>query len=189
MDPAARAASTEPADTYTQAIFPMERAEAVGAVERAAAKACHASGGHDSDGQGNDDLQLSHDWLVVAVRQALCGREPCLPPLTFTVRARELLGEMRREVLADRDDDPSADTTVEILRAMERVEHALSADPGQRLINQFSGSDALELLVEVAHDMRSPLNASTSTTRRTTSRRCCWRRTPRPSSHRCSSSS
>ena len=41
--------------------------------------------------------------------------------------------------------------------ALERVHEAIEADTAQRFANRLSGSDALPLVVEVAHDMRSPL--------------------------------
>jgi signal transduction histidine kinase len=46
---------------------------------------------------------------------------------------------------------------VRVLRAIERVQGALDRDSAQRFANKLSGPDGLEMVVEVAHDLRSPL--------------------------------
>jgi signal transduction histidine kinase len=46
---------------------------------------------------------------------------------------------------------------VHLLRAIERVQAALDRDSAQRFANKLSGPDGLEMVVEVAHDLRSPL--------------------------------
>src|SRR5690606_22337651 len=42
---------------------------------------------------------------------------------------------------------------------MERIARALEPDWAQHLADRLSGPDGLELVVEVAHDMRSPLTS------------------------------
>jgi signal transduction histidine kinase len=51
------------------------------------------------------------------------------------------------------------DALLAVLLAFERVQDALDRDCAQRLLSQLSGMDALDLVVEVAHDMRSPLGS------------------------------
>jgi signal transduction histidine kinase len=45
------------------------------------------------------------------------------------------------------------------LRAVERVQESLDDDPAQRFASRLSGSEAQQLVVEMAHDMRSPLGS------------------------------
>jgi signal transduction histidine kinase len=48
---------------------------------------------------------------------------------------------------------------VRVLQAIERVSEALARDAAQRFTGSLQGRDALDLVVEVAHDMRSPLSS------------------------------
>jgi signal transduction histidine kinase len=57
--------------------------------------------------------------------------------------------------------EPSADprALLGVLAACERLEAAARQDVARVVVEQLSGARALELLVEVAHDMRSPLGS------------------------------
>jgi signal transduction histidine kinase len=46
---------------------------------------------------------------------------------------------------------------IRVLGAMERVQAALDRDNAQRFASKLTGADGLEMVVEVAHDLRSPL--------------------------------
>jgi signal transduction histidine kinase len=57
------------------------------------------------------------------------------------------------------DPPPGPGNLLEILHAMERVSERLQPAWDERFSDQLSGPDGLELVVEVAHDLRSPLTS------------------------------
>jgi signal transduction histidine kinase len=48
---------------------------------------------------------------------------------------------------------------VAMMRGVERVQEAIDRDAAQRFASRLAGPDGLELLVDVAHDLRSPLTS------------------------------
>jgi signal transduction histidine kinase len=75
---------------------------------------------------------------------------------------RPLLDALRRTFLAETRDaaDPDGPRHVlQVLQAIERVQETIDEDVAQRFMNRLTGHDALQLIVEVAHDMRSPLGS------------------------------
>ena len=75
---------------------------------------------------------------------------------------RRLLELLRRELirhLADLPSAPSGEGVVGLLCAIERVNRELEPDWAQHFSDRLSGPDGLELVVEVAHDLRSPLTS------------------------------
>jgi signal transduction histidine kinase len=86
------------------------------------------------------------------------------PPadLPRTVLGRRLLELVRRVLLdrlagsADAVDGPSL---VRLLRALEAVHQAIEPDWAEHFAARLSGPDGMELVVEVAHDLRSPLTS------------------------------
>jgi signal transduction histidine kinase len=95
-----------------------------------------------------------------AIRQAIRGEEPQFRDLSPQVPMRRLLESIRRNFL-DQVQGLSGFTDTEavirVLRAIEEAQGALDRDCAQRFVNRLSGADALDLIVEVSHDMRSPL--------------------------------
>jgi signal transduction histidine kinase len=82
--------------------------------------------------------------------------------LPRTVLGRRLLDLVRRALLADLAAtpdpvDPAA--LIRLLRALESVHQALEPDWAQHFAARLSGPDGMELVVEVAHDLRSPLTS------------------------------
>jgi signal transduction histidine kinase len=82
------------------------------------------------------------------------------PPFVPVRRALELL---RRSFL-ERSEAPdvvsSGDGSVlDVIKAMERVQHVVDEDAAHRFASRLSGQDAQQLVVEMAHDMRSPLGS------------------------------
>jgi signal transduction histidine kinase len=101
---------------------------------------------------------------------ALCDvlREPGADPsartpaLSSPGRARRALELFRRTLLdrlSVRDDLASAVDLVELLRTLERLQAELDRDASERFAARLSGPDGLELIVQVAHDLRSPLTS------------------------------
>jgi signal transduction histidine kinase len=108
------------------------------------------------------DVRTTVNVLVESVRQALNGDPVVLsgfPPFVPVRRALELL---RRSFLerAEAPDVSSGESNVlEVIKAIERVQHAVDEDAAHRFASRLSGQDAQQLVVEMAHDMRSPLGS------------------------------
>lgn len=112
----------------------------------------------DEAGATADDLREPIRTLCDAVARVAEGGEPALGRLPITVPARGLLDALRRAtLLGAQRGDWSATDAVAICGALERVQDEIDADAAQRFSTKLSGPDALQLVVEVAHDMRSPL--------------------------------
>ena len=109
------------------------------------------------------DVRTTVNALVENVRQALHGGPVALsafPPFVPVRRALELL---RRSFL-ERAESPDVASAGEgsvlvVIKAMERVQHVVDEDAAHRFASRLSGQDAQQLVVEMAHDMRSPLGS------------------------------
>ncbi|MBA2628364.1 MAG: HAMP domain-containing histidine kinase [Gemmatimonadales bacterium] len=100
--------------------------------------------------------------VAAAVREATCGRTPAIDEVPRTVLSRRLLALVRTaflEQVEPMSPAPSAADLLRVLCAMERVGAQLESDWAQHLADRLSGPDGLELVVEVAHDLRSPLTS------------------------------
>ncbi|MDQ6887086.1 MAG: HAMP domain-containing histidine kinase [Gemmatimonadota bacterium] len=108
------------------------------------------------------DVRAHVDLLVDGVWQALAGETPTLPDVSAPVSLRRLLGSLRTAYLRQPllvQDAAMAVQGMRVVRGIEEVQHVLDRNEAQRFIAGRSGPEALELIVEVAHDMRSPLGA------------------------------
>ena len=84
------------------------------------------------------------------------------PVPSKTALSRRLLGLLRTKVvrlLRSRQLAPEAEALIEFLAAFESLAAALEPAWDQRFTDRLSGPDGLELVVEVAHDLRSPLTS------------------------------
>ncbi|MDF1502859.1 HAMP domain-containing sensor histidine kinase [Roseisolibacter sp. H3M3-2] len=105
--------------------------------------------------------------LCVALRGAVADGGAAVPPeLPWSVSLTDLLRALRQRLLDQATTqhaagEPSADprALLAVLAACERLEDAARHDVARVVVEQLSGARALELLVEVAHDMRSPLGS------------------------------
>jgi signal transduction histidine kinase len=111
---------------------------------------------------GADEVtsQLAH--LSTAVQQNLLG--PTAEPVEVprTALARRLLGLVRGAFLERAQSlasPPDSGQLLRLLGAIEQVSHRLEADWSQHFTDRLSSPDGLELVVEVAHDLRSPLTS------------------------------
>jgi signal transduction histidine kinase len=101
--------------------------------------------------------------LADNVRQALSGdavRLVAFPPFVPVRRTLELL----RRAFLERTESPemvsAGDASVlDVIKAMERVQQSIDEDAAHRFAARLSGQDAQQLVVEMAHDMRSPLGS------------------------------
>jgi signal transduction histidine kinase len=107
------------------------------------------------------ELRAGASLLCAAAEQRLhtadatvrIGFPPALP-------AKRLLAGMRRSLLAQSlAGSIDAASAVAVLDALEFLNAQLEDDAGHRFASRLGGMGGLELIVDVAHDMRSPLGS------------------------------
>ena len=131
-----------------------------GLIERAvvdAANAWSAAGG-DSDESAYEALSI----LGNAVIQVLAGDTPDLSGWPVISPIREPVDRLRQALLAQMSTVTvrvRSDDTLAALRALERVFDFSQRDTSRHFAEQLSSGNALDLVVGVAHDMRSPLSS------------------------------
>jgi signal transduction histidine kinase len=134
-----------------------------GATVEAAARAVAARW----ENQSGDALDASEagqtlQWLAEAVLLAIQGESPTRGGPAASPLGRHLLEQLRAEVVRSwrvADQPPLHDHTLDVLEAFERVREAIEPDWSQYFSSRLSGPDGLDLVVEVAHDLRSPLTS------------------------------
>ena len=129
-----------------------------GALERATRRV-RASWDSGQDGSSAEELRARLGCLCRAVRQAYGGEEPDLTEIAPPAPGRRMLESVRSAFLLELEatEAPDAPVLIRVLSAMERVQSAFDLDSAQRFANKLSGPDGLDMVVEVAHDLRSPL--------------------------------
>ena len=109
------------------------------------------------------DVRTTVTALADSVRQVLNGETVTLagfPPFVPVRRALELL----RRAFLERAESPEVvsageGSVLEVIKAIERVQQSIDQDAAHRFASRLSGQDAQQLVVEMAHDMRSPLGS------------------------------
>ena len=99
--------------------------------------------------------------LVLAVRQQASTGDAPEAAVPRNPLSRRLLGVVRGAFLERVQALPSVEPgqLLRMLAAMEQVGQRLEADWSQHFADRLSSPDGLELVVEVAHDIRSPLTS------------------------------
>jgi signal transduction histidine kinase len=111
-----------------------------------------------SPAEANQQLAL----VTAAIRTAASGGPPDLTGVARSQLSRRLLRLVRGAFLGRASALPATPDPRQLLRiltAMEQVGLALEPDWAAHLSDRLSGPDGLELVVEVAHDIRSPLTS------------------------------
>ncbi len=113
----------------------------------------------NEDGSTSDELRSRMAFLCKAIRQAAIGLPPDLSELAAPTPGRKMVERLRKAFLDDvsTTEISEASQIVHLLCALERVQAEIDRDTAQRFANKLSGADGLEMVVEVAHDLRSPL--------------------------------
>ena len=110
---------------------------------------------------GMDEVSVHLAQLCAAIRQQASGHTADLAALPRNALSRRLLGLIRSSFVERVEALPSPDAAqlLRVLGAIEQVSQRLEADWSQHFADRLSGPDGLELVVEVAHDLRSPLTS------------------------------
>jgi signal transduction histidine kinase len=113
------------------------------------------------DSPSQEEVRSQLELLRAAVKRA-ARREAPEAELQRTVLSRRLV-ELVRRALVDQagrlSPAPSGGALIALLSAIESVYQTLEPDWAQHFANRLSGPDGMELVVEVAHDLRSPLTS------------------------------
>ena len=107
------------------------------------------------------ELRAGASLLCAAAEQEL-HRTDATTRVSFppALPAKRLLAGMRRSLLVQSlSGAVSAEAAVAMLHALESLNAQLEDDAGHRFASRIGGMGGLELIVDVAHDMRSPLGS------------------------------
>jgi signal transduction histidine kinase len=114
---------------------------------------------------GMDEVTSHLAQICAAVRLQAAG-QPAGPPADLSALprnplSRRLVGLIRAGFLerAQALPAPDAGQLLRVLGALEAVSQQLEVDWSHHFADRLSGPDGLELVVEVAHDLRSPLTS------------------------------
>lgn len=151
LDPATRARSTEP-------FVPITCQPVRAAAERV------ARNWKDESGEALNTAEVAAvlTSLGVAVQQRYAGTREPADAAAASVLGRRLLELLRAELIAawtGATAPPDSAEMLEYLRAVEQVREEIEPDWAKYFSARLSGPDGLDLVVEVAHDLRSPLTS------------------------------
>jgi len=114
----------------------------------------------------SDEVSELLGFVAAAIHQAWYARSPAVPvrpkvePRIHSALGRRFLELMRSELVEAWQEFGVSDTELlPLLVAMERVRVTIQPNWAQTFAQQLSGSDGLALLMDVAHDLRSPLTS------------------------------
>jgi signal transduction histidine kinase len=134
-----------------------------GAMLRAAGAAVRVSW-QDERGDSVDVTEAMHllEWLVTAAQHAAWGGVPEHAGPAANPLGRHLLDHLRTELVRAwraAEPPPTHEAMLTVLEAVERVREAIDPDWSQFFTSRLSGPEGLDLVVDMAHDIRSPLTS------------------------------
>jgi signal transduction histidine kinase len=109
-----------------------------------------------------EEIEAQTLMLEEAIRQSATEADADLSELTRSPLSRHLVELIRRFFLTEVEDSGGRiepGLALRLVCAIERVGHSLDPDWAQHFADKLSGPNGLELVVEVAHDIRSPLTS------------------------------
>ncbi|MDQ2768574.1 MAG: HAMP domain-containing histidine kinase [Gemmatimonadota bacterium] len=129
------------------------------ALAHATARAMREIAAAPQSAHHDADLRDSIAWVSDAVRAAAIDHraEPRTHPPAPAPLALDTLRACLLAELGDAERDASASDILRMLGAVERVHQIIEHDDAHRFTARLAGPGGLELLVEVGHDLRSPL--------------------------------
>jgi len=135
------------------------RALRLGAVHVCETWDCQGEGGSSPD-----EVRAAASVLCDTVRQYVAGESPAVHVFPAALPAPRLLDALRRSFLVrvqecEEHEHLDLGQVLRVFGAMDSVRMAMERDSAQRFLSRLSGPDAIQLVVEVAHDMRSPLGS------------------------------
>lgn len=133
-----------------------------GLLERAVVEASNRWSASDPEAAASNAAYEALSALAEAVIQVLGGGHPELRAATRNGSIREPLDRLRRALLdesANGVDRVRFENIVTALRALEQVHEVSQCEASRRFTEDLASGNALELVVGVAHDMRSPLSS------------------------------
>jgi signal transduction histidine kinase len=114
----------------------------------------------------SDEAEELLGLVATAIHQAYASTAPTVPvrpkvdPRIHSSLGRRLLELLRGEIVSGWRDSGAPDSELlPLLIAMERVRVTIQPNWAQSFAQQLSGADGLALLMDVAHDLRSPLTS------------------------------
>jgi signal transduction histidine kinase len=108
------------------------------------------------------DFAAVAEALASAITRAVEGDASVQVATSVGPAAHQLFALLRRLVIEELTKDAGdVDMTeaIRVLNAIERLQGELERNGAQQFASRLTGPDAMQLLIEVVHDMRSPLNA------------------------------
>jgi signal transduction histidine kinase len=110
---------------------------------------------------GQEEASSHLAQLCTAIRQEASGLDADTARIPRNALSRRWLSMIRTAFLQRGAALPAVDSSqlLQILNAIERVAQHLEAEWSQHFADRLSAPDGLELVVEVAHDLRSPLTS------------------------------
>jgi signal transduction histidine kinase len=129
-------------------------------LERAVARAADSWSASDVDSNGDEYRQLS--LVATAIIQVLEGQAPDLSRWPAMASVSEPMAKLRRALLDEVSASPDRTRSEDVIiafKAMEKVHQHSQVDVGRRFTERLQSDGALDLVVGLAHDMRSPLSS------------------------------
>jgi signal transduction histidine kinase len=110
---------------------------------------------------GREEATTHLAQLCTAIRQEVSGLAADTAAIPRNALSRRWLSLIRTGFLQRSAALPVVDSgqLLQILNGLERIGQHLEAEWSQHFADRLSGPDGLELVVEVAHDLRSPLTS------------------------------
>ena len=131
-------------------------------LRQAATITCEEWDNEREGGTRPEDVRAALGLLCDLVRRYAESPDARLLTFPTSVPSNRLLDALRRAFVCQVRDAGNGFELGQVLcviEAIERVAVAIDQDSAQRFVSRLSGPDATQLLVEVAHDMRSPLGS------------------------------